>query len=229
MRLPLGGKGAFMTLEMFSQLTVVVGRLNPDGVQMLGTGFFVSADGKIATTHHVIGNDQKNLVVLAPQKISPTGFQNLADTRCQTVQAQAVEIDPTRDIAVLKVEGLEWRGPLPMRGNLDEIRVMSPVHIFGYPHCTHGRRAFTFQTAELGAKVLLETQGISSKHAVINAQARPGQSGSPVIDPRNNSVLGILVGAWVPGNAGISLGGINPHELHQTTHCVSAGHLWEML
>jgi hypothetical protein len=216
-------------VEMFAQLTVVIGRLGPDGVSMLGTGFLVSQDGKVATTHHVIGNDQTNLVVIPSRGMPQGGFQNLADKQVQYLSAQVAEIDPTRDLAVLQVPGFGWNGPLPMRGNVDEIHVASKVDIYGYPHCVHARRAFTYQSAEIGAKGLQETHGIPSKHAVINAQARPGQSGSPVADPRNNTVVGILVGAWVPGSAGIRLGDIDPYELHQTTHCISAGHLWEML
>jgi len=90
-------------------------------------------------------------------------------------------------------------------------------------HCAFEDKAF------LGAKVLLETNGVKSKHAVINTQARPGQSGSLVFSPKDQSISGVLVGAWVPGPGGISLGGINPRELHQTTQCVSAEYLRDML
>ncbi|MDP3761747.1 MAG: serine protease [Ramlibacter sp.] len=216
-------------LEIFSQLTVVIGRLGPDSVQMLGTGFLISHDGKVATTHHVIGNQQTNLIVIPSKGLPPGQFQNLADKQVQYLPATVAEIDPTRDLAIIQVPGFGWNGPLPMRGNVDEIRVASRLDIYGYPHCVHGRRAFTFQSVEVGAKVLQETHGIPSKHAVINAQARPGQSGSPAVDPRNNAIVGILAGAWVPGPTGIRLGDIDPYELHQTTHCISAGHLWEML
>ena len=103
--------------------------------------------------------------------------------------------------------------------------------IFGFPHSVQGRRALTFQKAELGCKVLLDSNNIKSKYAVINTQARPGQSGSLVFLPRTNSICGVLVGAWAPNlnGGGISLGGVNPHELHQTTHCVSAEYLRAML
>ena len=39
-------------------------------------------------------------------------------------------------------------------------------------------------------------------------------------------VIALLVGAYVPTNeAGISLGGIDPQSLNQTTHAVSAHYL----
>lgn len=101
--------------------------------------------------------------------------------------------------------------------------------MFGYPHCVHGRRAFTFQNAEVGSKVSMNNKGVKSKHAVANIQARLGQSGSPVVDLKNGAVVGMVIGAWVPGPGGILLGDINPYELHQTTHCTGANHILEML
>lgn len=215
-------------IQPFSKLTLVVGRVMPHGVDMLGTGFLLNAQGFVATTHHVIGNDTSNLVVLMPRNGTADDYQDLTDLRCEIVPAQPSEIDPARDIAVLKAD-LKWSGTLPVIGTFDSARISDQVCIFGYPHCTHGRRAFSLQNTEISAKVLMDTHGIKSKHAVISTQARPGQSGSPVVDPLSGVILGMLVGAWVPGPAGIRLGDINPYELHQTTHCISAHHIQDML
>lgn len=217
-----------VVLQPFSKLTLVVGRVTPQGVNMLGTGFLLNSNGYVATTHHVIGNDTSNLVVLLPVDGNVGDYQDISKTECQIVEAQAAEIDPARDIAVLKVD-FRWEGHLPELGSFDSTGIADMVGIFGYPHCTHGRRAFTFQSTEVGAKILMDNQGIKSKHAVINTQARPGQSGSPVVEPSSGVILGMLVGAWVPGPAGIRLGDINPYELHQTTHCISAHHITDML
>ena len=118
---------------------------------------------------------------------------------------------------------------LPNLGSFNDNAVGDPVGIFGFPHCIEGRRALTFQRTEIGAKVILDVEGVKSKHAVINTQARPGQSGSIVFSPNHHSISGMLVGAWIPGPAGISLGGINPRELHQTTHCISAEYIAGMI
>ena len=215
-------------MNIFTQLVYVVGRVTPDHVEMLGTGFLISRDGHIATTHHVTGSTDSNLVVLAPHVNDINAYQDLSDTRCQTIPVKLQEVDPIRDLAVLKAD-IAFNGLVPTIGGFDDDNVGDTVSIFGFPHCVEGRRALTYQRAELGAKVILETNGIRSKHAVINAQARPGQSGSPVFSPKDQSISGVLVGAWVPGPAGISLGGINPRELHQTTQCVSAEYLKDML
>jgi hypothetical protein len=215
-------------MNIFTQLVYVVGKVTPNHVEMLGTGFLVSKNGHIATTHHVTGSEGANLVVLAPHINNINAYQDLSDTRCQTIPVSVQEIDPIRDLAILKAD-INFDGQIPRIGSFDDDNVGEEVGIFGFPHCVEGRRALTFQKAELGAKVLLDTNGIKSKHAVINTQARPGQSGSLVFSPKDQSISGVLVGAWVPGQGGISLGGINPRELHQTTQCVSAEYLRDML
>lgn len=115
-------------------------------------------------------------------------------------------------------------------GSFDEINIGEELRIFSFPHCVAGRRVLTFQKAELRAKILLESNSIKSKHGVINTQARPGQSGALIFSDRTKNIVGVLIGAYAPiQRGGISLGGINPQELHQTTHCISAEYIKEML
>ncbi|MFC1750282.1 serine protease [Pseudomonadota bacterium] len=218
-------------MNIFTQLVYVVGAVTPTHVEMLGTAFLVSSQGDIATTHHVIGSTEKNLVILAPHINNINEFQDLSDTSCQTIPVSVKEIDPIRDLAILKAD-INTSGTVPNLGSFDDDNVGDEIGIFGFPHCVEGRRALTYQRSEIGAKVLLDNNGIKTKHAVINTQARPGQSGSLVFSPKDQTISGILVGAWVSGQGGITLGGaggINPKELHQTTQCVSAEYLKDML
>lgn len=218
-----GGK-----MQLFTQQVVTIGKITPQNVQMLGTGFFIS-ENKVATTRHVVGNQNEGLVILSPHINDINAYQDTSDNSCQPIQARIVDVDPIKDLAILEIDG-NLTGTLPPIGSFDEINVSEEVGIFGFPHCVEGRRVLTYQKAELGAKVLLESNGIKTKHGVINIQSRPGQSGSIVFSGRINKILGVLVGAYAPnGGGGISLGGINPRELHQTTHCISAEYLTEML
>ena len=47
----------------FTQITLLVGKYNKNTgiVDMLGTGFLVSTDGKVVTARHVIGNEINDL------------------------------------------------------------------------------------------------------------------------------------------------------------------------
>ncbi len=216
-------------LDIFTQLVVVIGRLQPEAVQMLGTGFIVSNDGKIATTRHVCGSKDDSLVILIPNMKRIDEYQDLSNNKCQIAPCKIIEADPMRDLAILKAD-ISLGGVLPPIGSVDNTSIGEPIGIFGFPHCVHGRRALTYQQAEIGAKVLLDSNGIKSKHAVINVQARPGQSGSLIFSPRLQCITGVLMGAWIPGGgSSMSLGGIDPHELHQTTHCISAEYIRKMI
>ena len=213
----------------FSQITLVIGvHDRTEGViRMLGTGFLISNDGKIVTARHVVGNETKDLVVLVPHVRNIDEYQDTTDTSCKSVSAIIEEINPVTDICILKIQ-LNFPGALPPLESLDNIKVGERIGMYGFPHCVMGRRVLTYQEAEIGAKMLMESSGIKSKYATINIQTRPGQSGSIVFNKKTGAIIGLLIGAYAP-NSGVIIAGINPHELNQTSYCISANHIKEML
>jgi len=217
-------------MNAFTQLVLIIGRVNSKNiVNMLGTGFVVNNEGLIATTAHNISGGKQGLVILAPHIQNIDHYQDLSDMSCNPIEVEIAEIDPIKDLAILKAP-IKYIGNLPRIGSFDNESVGSDVGIFGFPHCVQGRRALTFQKAEIGSKILLISNGIKLKHAVINTQARPGQSGSLIYSLKNQSISGVLIGAYAPvANGEISVDGINPQELHQTTHCISAEYIREMI
>ncbi|WP_279486173.1 S1 family peptidase [Aeromonas veronii] len=192
-------------MDIFTQFVVIVGRMTPSHVEMLGTAFMISSDGAYATSRHVIGDNPNGLVILAPHIQKINEYQDVTDTHCQPIDAVVLEIDPIKDLAILKAD-VTFSGNIPAIASLDEVIVGETLGIFGYPHCTEGRRVLTFQSTAVGAKILLESSSIKSKHAVLNIQSRPGQSGSMVFSPRLQKIVGLLVGTYAP-QFGISLGG----------------------
>ncbi|WP_286751527.1 S1 family peptidase [Pseudomonas sp. UBA2522] len=215
-------------MDNFTQHVVLIGKIEPGAVKLLGTGFFVSADGVLVTSRHVVGNDPTGIVVMAPHIGSFNQYQDVSDKSCVPINAVVVDVNPIADIVLLKVDA-RVQG-FPLLGSLDEINVGEVVDIVGYPHCVDGRRVLTYQTAVVGAKVLLESSSLKVKHAVINSQTRPGQSGSIVFSKRLNKAVGMLSGTYVPqGGSFIMMMGINPTELNQTSHIVSAEYIKEML
>lgn len=213
----------------FSQITLVIGvHDRTEGtIRMLGTGFLISNDGKIVTARHVIGNETNDLVVLMPHIKNIDEYQDTTDNSCKPVSAIIEDINPVTDICILKTP-LNFTGALPPLESLDKIKVGERIGMYGFPHCVMGRRVLTYQEAEIGAKLLLESSGIKSKYATINIQTRPGQSGSIVFNMRTGAIIGLLIGAYAP-SSGVIIAGINPHELNQTSYCISANHIKEML
>lgn len=213
----------------FTQITFIIGHITPTGVvKMLGTGFLVSNNGKVATARHVVGNINDNLCILMPNISDINTYQDVADNKCQPIPAIVEEINPITDICILHVDGLYFSGILPQLDSLDNVNVGDKIGMFGFPHCVMGRRVLTYREAEIGAKMLLETSGIKSKYATLNMQTRPGQSGSLVFSHRTGNIVGMLIGTYAP-TCGVIIAGINPHELNQDSYCISASYIKEML
>ena len=217
-----------MIFPSISNLVYPLGRITTSGITLLGTAFLLNKSGHLATAAHVINNDENNLVIVIPKINSILDYQDTTDNQVTTVHAKIKGINPFTDLCILIIES-DTMSNLNISGT-DDLNTGEEVAVFGFPHADHGRMVLTQQNTEIGAKILLDSGGIKSKHMVLNIQARPGQSGSPVIKLNGLLLVGIILGSYAPGGGGgISLGGIDPHTLHQTTHAISSEYLKEMI
>jgi S1-C subfamily serine protease len=218
--------------EMFNfsqipKITIAVGRTGPAGVQLLGTAFLLNKAGFFATAFHVAGTNDADLVLAVKEISDLSDFQDTSDTTVKLLPVKIAAADPFHDLVVLKADVADSAN-LSL-GGADDAPVGTPLSTFGYPHADHGRMVLTRLDANVGARVLIEAGGIKAKHIVLNTQARPGQSGSPIFRLYDGLLVAVLVGSYAPGGGGgISLGGVDPHTLHQTTHAVSAEYLKKM-
>jgi len=85
---------------------------------MLGTGFLVTNDGHIVTSRHVIGSDDASLVILFPHITNINEYQDMSDNSCKPIKVIVEEIDPIKDLAILKSD-LTFNGTIPNLGNFD--------------------------------------------------------------------------------------------------------------
>jgi hypothetical protein len=205
-----------------------VGRVGPGGVQITGTAFALQKPGTFASAFHTVGTDDSNLVLVMKGMKQIDEYQDTANQEVQMFPVKIHVADPLHDLVVLK-SGNAVQCNL-LIGGADDVRVGTEVSSFGFPHADHGRMVLTRQDAEVGARILIDSAGVKSKHLVLNTQARPGQSGSPIFKRADGRLVAVLVGSYAPGGGGgISLGGVDPHTLHQTTHAVSAEYLTGMV
>ena len=214
--------------DFMTQMVYTIGRKRGPGIEMLGTGFLVANGKFIVVPRHVVGDDDKDLVIILPSLRSINDYQDTTINSCSFVNVIIKHSDPFRDIVILQLQDQTVTFPTPSIGSVDDVSVGDDILIFGFPHCVEGRRVLTMQKAMIGAKILLNSSGVKSKFCVINTQTRPGQSGSVIYSPSQNKIIAILIGAFV-SSSGISLGGINPRELHQTTQCLSAEYIKNMI
>ncbi|MBB6611792.1 trypsin-like peptidase domain-containing protein [Pontibacter sp. Tf4] len=217
-----------MDITNLHQIVFTVGRITPQGVNLLGTCVLLNKDGLFATASHVTNNDNTNLVIVLSPTTDLLQYQDTSNNRVQTIDASIFKVDPVRDICILRVTNSIFSN-ITIAG-ADSVKVSDSLAIVGYPHSNYGRQVLTFQTTVVGAKILIESSGIKTKHLVLNIQTRPGQSGSPIFNLSNSQLVGILIGSYAPEEeGGISLGGIDPQTLHQTTHAVSAEYIKNMI
>lgn len=214
----------------FSQAVYAIGREEGGVLALLGTAFAVGPR-KIATAFHVTGPNDAGLAMALPRIPSLLDYQDTSDHSIKTVPLRIVAADPLRDLCVLEIAPPEISVTFHYTlSGTDAAPPGSSVVAFGFPHATSGRMVLTQQFAHVGARVLIENSGQKSKHMILNTQARDGQSGGPIFDQQLRSVVAILIGSYAPsGGGGISLGGIDPTTLHQTTHAISAEYLGAML
>lgn len=212
-------------------LVVMIGIKDAENnVKLLGSCFALPVKGCFVTCRHVIGDKTRNIVLVSSLDSGDiNGYQDTANQRCNWVDVISIEsVNPLCDLVILKVNSSD--DGFTGLGSLDEVNVGDEVEVIGYPHCVNDwqMHILTVQKTMIGAKILRESQSLKYKYAILNIQTRPGQSGSMVYSPRIQKVVGILVGGYAP-SSGISLGGINPYELNQTSFCLSAQYINEML
>jgi S1-C subfamily serine protease len=135
------------------------------GLNVEGTGW-VAATGIVVTNAHVVAGESDTTVEVggAPPQLG----------------AQAIYFDPTNDVAVLRVPGLQRSSldlaPHPTRGE--------PGAVLGYPQ----NGPFRAAAARLGGTQTFSSQDaygrgpISRSITTFRGRVRPGNSGGPVVD-----------------------------------------------
>ncbi|MEK5272431.1 serine protease [Aeribacillus sp. FSL K6-8394] len=214
---------------MFQNVVFSIGRLIDSIYYPAGTCTLINKSNLLVTAAHVVNGSNENLFIRLNTNYK-SGYQDTTVQQSQLVPVKIEAIDPFRDICVLSLQGGQSVQSNLKLGTADIVNPGEEVVVVGFPHSNLGRIVLTQQTCEVGAKILLSSKNIKSKHLVLNIQARPGQSGGPVIRTLDGALIGILIGPYVPTlKGGIRLGDIDPQTLHQTTHAVSAGYIERMI
>lgn len=220
-----------MVFTDISNMVVAIGRVNTNGVELLGTGFLLNKEGILATAAHVVNNNDNGLVLILNNVDSIQQYQDTTNHQVKFIKIQIVNVNPFADVCILKIiDNAKIKSNL-LLSSTDDINVGEQVALFGYPHADHARMVLTQQNTYVGAKVKIDSSGIKSKNIILNIQCRPGQSGSPIVNLKDMTICAMIIGSYAPKFAagGISIGGIDPQTLHQTTHAISAEYIKEML
>ena len=152
-----------------------------------GSGFLISADGKILTNDHVVSGRAPEVQVTMADK--------------SRYKAEVLVRDPTNDLALIRITPKKKERYLPL-GDSDGIQVGQKVLAIGNPFGLDGTLT-TGIISSLGRTIAdergRELEGMMQTDAAIN----PGNSGGPLLDSQGN-VIGINTAILGPGsNIGI--------------------------
>lgn len=217
-----------MRVRLMMQTSAILS-IEPQETRILGSAFMV-APGYWATAFHVVKSKQNSIKVALPRFQENSDYQETGDGQITFVDAEIWRVDPIRDLCIVKQPGeIGPPTPTPAFGGADNLTIGDPVSTMGFPHADWGRLVLTRRDTAVGAKVLLPNSGMDVKHLVLNMQGQKGQSGGAVVDLKTGVVVAVLVGNYAAGGGGhISIGGIDPATLNETTYAVSAEYLGEM-
>jgi S1-C subfamily serine protease len=149
-----------------------------------GSGFLISADGKILTNDHVVSGRAPEVQV------------TLADK--SRYKAEVLVRDPTNDLALIRINPKGKQPYLPL-GDSDAIQVGQKVLAIGNPFGLEGTLT-TGIISSLGRTIAdeqgRELEGMLQTDSAIN----PGNSGGPLLDSQGN-VIAINTAILGPGGS----------------------------
>lgn len=169
---PQSSSQSFDSAEITKKIApgVVLIKGKTDAGDVLGTGFIISSDGKIATNLHVIENLKNGGVLLA----SGEKFDSFS----------IVAFDTRKDIAIIKIPGFDL--PFLPLGNSNSVQVGEPVLVMGSPLGLQGS-----VTAGVISSVRDDPSEGGYKVLQTDAAVNPGNSGGPLVN-RQSEVIGIV-------------------------------------
>ncbi len=153
-----------------------------------GSGFLISADGKILTNNHVVTNDRQLEVTMSDQTRYPAKLV----TRDEANDLALIQISPRKKLSFLRL------------GDSDVLQVGQKVLAIGNPFGLNGTLT-TGVVSSLGRSIRGENneqlEGLIQTDAAINF----GNSGGPLLDSAGD-VIGINTAILGPNGGSIGIG-----------------------
>jgi serine protease Do len=158
----------------------------------LGSGFLISADGKIVTNNHVVTNAQSVQVTLADGR---------------KYDADVVGVDPATDIALLSIKaGVDL--PFVPFGTSETMRVGDEVVAVGNPFGLSS----TVTSGIISAKSRDINSGPYDEYIQTDAAINRGNSGGPLFN-NAGEVIGMNTAIISPGGGSVGIGFAVPSDL----------------
>lgn len=166
----------------------------PQGEQRggLGSGFLISADGKIVTNNHVVADAQSVQVTLADGR---------------KYEAEVVGVDPATDIALLSIKA-DVDLPFVSFGTSETMRVGDEVVAVGNPFGLSS----TVTSGIISAKSRDINSGPYDEYIQTDAAINRGNSGGPLFN-NAGEVIGMNTAIISPGGGSVGIGFAVPSDV----------------
>ena len=161
---------------------------NPVPQEGSGSGFLHDEEGHIVTNYHVIENAEELSISLA---------------NGETYPAEIVGIDPTNDLAVIRIDANELPTPIGL-GDSDSLRVGQFVVAIGNPFGLE-RTLTVGVISSLGRVIKGPDDRFIGEVIQTDAAINPGNSGGPLLDLRGR-VIGVNSQIVSPSQANAGVG-----------------------
>jgi S1-C subfamily serine protease len=135
-----------------------------------GTGFLISSNGYVATSYHVI-RDADSVFI--------------ENKKYGRLKASIVKGDPKNDVAILKIEQVSFRAPVPYTIHADEAALGESVFTLGFP-----REDIVYGEGTVSAS---SGYGRNMQAYQIAVPVNPGNSGGPLLN-KQGQLVGIISG-----------------------------------
>ena len=160
--------------------------------QLLGSGFFVDQNCRVATAKHLLENANNKRIYI---KYIPPEDRN----RFQTLIAEVIYEDETKDLAFLKPKScyLKRIKPLPLMQKLDGLSSLGGEIVFvgGFPRLGAQSVDFPILRKSIIASTEFTDAQKGSPILLLDLIGAPGFSGSPVVLERTGEVVGVVMGS----------------------------------
>lgn len=144
----------------------------------IGSGALISADGRIVTNYHVVGDEKAVGVIFKP------GQEGAQITNADLVRARVLKIDQVSDLALIKTDGVPAAAKPLGLGSLGGVMVGADVHAIGHPT----GEAWTY-TRGIVSQIRRNYEWTTESNLVHSATViqtqtpiNPGNSGGPLLD-----------------------------------------------
>lgn len=165
-------------------------------LKILGSGFALDANGKIASAAHMFiksGVDLNQLMVMVPMEVDQHGLE-----RFRWLPVQLEKQDIAHDVAILQVSNLEGSllKPVKLR-DTSEVSPGDDVVFIGFPYAAQLiKDGFGITRIATRAMVTNVKRSATAPHDIswlmIDGVSNPGNSGCPLFDVKTGETIGMM-------------------------------------